>query len=300
MAYARHQSFYVRDKWISKGLRAVMNDPRFFHDPEGFEKVGLGKNMVQALRFWLNAMNLIEELNKEKTTQLTELGHLIYSKDRLLQKNDTISILHYQLVRNKEDLATVFDWYFNTYKESVSQRDGLLKSFTTFVKGHEGKDVAQVSLKRDIDCLVQLYTKESNEMDPEDFVFSPFAKMKILSEEPSEEGSDNIYKMSPEIENIGLTALYYVLLSYSHENDVEMISVEEIISEKYLWGKVFNLSRNKIIEALNKLTNHDVYPIEYVRTNNLDNVRLPRLAPLKYLYHEWNFNLDRVNQSNDI
>ena len=124
--------------------------------------------------------------------------------------------------------------------------------------------------------------------------------MKILSEEPSEEGSDNIYKMSPEIENIGLTALYYVLLSYSHENDVEMISVEEIISEKYLWGKVFNLSRNKIIEALNKLTNHDVYPIEYVRTNNLDNVRLPRLAPLKYLYHEWNFNLDRVNQSNDI
>lgn len=299
MAYARHQSFYLRDKWTSKGLKSVTSDSRFFYDPESFEKIGLGKNMVQSLRFWLSAMNLIESVGNN-SHQLTELGHLIYNKDRLLQNNDTISILHYQLIRNKEDLATVFDWYFNTYKEPVSQREGLVKSFITYVKTREGKEVSPKSLKRDIDCLVQLYTKDSNEMDPEDFVFSPFAKMKILSEEPSEEGSDSIYKLSPEIENIGLSALYYVLLSYSHENDVEMISLEEIINEKYLLGKVFNLSRNKIIEALNKLTNHDVYPIEYVRTNNLDNVRLPRLSPLEYLYHEWNFNLDRVKQNNDI
>lgn len=302
MAYARHQSFYLRDKWISKGLRFVIEEPRFFYNPEGFEKIGLGKNMVQSLRFWLNAMNLIEEsvVNEEKAHQLTGLGNLIYHTDRLLQKNDTVSILHYQLVRNREDLSTVFDWYFNIFKESVSQREALLKSFTTFVKGREGKEIAQKSLKRDIDCLVQLYTKEANEMDPEDFVFSPFTKIKILSEEPSEEGSENIYRLSPEIESIGLISLYYTLLSYSYENDVEMISVEEIISEKYLWGKVFHLSRNKTIEALNKLTNHEEYPIEYVRTNNLDNVRVPRLAPLEYLHHELNFNADRVIGTNDI
>ncbi|MDZ4554949.1 DUF4007 family protein [Bacillus cereus] len=302
MAYARHQSFYIRDKWVSKGLRAVLEDGRFFYDPEGFEKIGLGKNMVQSLRFWLNAMNLIEEaiIDGEKIHQLTNLGHIIYRSDRLLRKKETVSILHYQLVRNKGDLSTVFDWYFNIYKENVSQRESLLKSFSAFVKVYEGKEISINSLKKDIDCLVQLYTKKANEMDPEDIIFSPFTKIDVVTEELSEDGMENIRKVIPEINDIGIVALYYVLLSYSIENDVEMVSVEEIINEKNLWGKVFNLSRNKVIEALNVLTNHDLYPVEYVRTNNLDTVRIPKVDCMEYLENELNLNIEQVLITNGI
>ncbi|RAT00499.1 hypothetical protein A6E27_24960 [Bacillus cereus] len=302
MAYARHQSFYIRDKWVSKGLRAVLEDGRFFYDPEGFEKIGLGKNMVQSLRFWLNAMNLIEEaiIDGEKIHQLTNLGHIIYRSDRLLRKKETVSILHYQLVRNKGDLSTVFDWYFNIYKENVSQRESLLKSFSAFVKVYEGKEISINSLKKDIDCLVQLYTKKANEMDPEDIIFSPFTKIDVVTEEVSEDGMENIRKVIPEINDIGIVALYYVLLSYSIENDVEMVSVEEIINEKNLWGKVFNLSRNKVIEALNVLTNHDLYPVEYVRTNNLDTVRIPKIDCMEYLENELNLNIEQVLITNGI
>lgn len=302
MAYARHQSFYIRDKWVSKGLRAVLEDGRFFYDPEGFEKIGLGKNMVQSLRFWLNAMNLIEEaiIDGEKIHQLTNLGHIIYRSDRLLRKKETVSILHYQLVRNKGDLSTVFDWYFNIYKENVSQRESLLKSFSAFVKVYEGKEISINSLKKDIDCLVQLYTKKANEMDPEDIIFSPFTKIDVVTEELSEDGIENIRKVIPEINDIGIVALYYVLLSYSIEHDVEMVSVEEIINEKNLWGKVFNLSRNKVIEALNVLTNHDLYPVEYVRTNNLDTVRIPKVDCMEYLENELNLNIEQVLITNGI
>nr|WP_143101170.1 DUF4007 family protein [Paenibacillus sp. 1_12] len=38
MAYARHQSFYFRDKWLSKGLNAVNEKSRFFYDEYAFEK----------------------------------------------------------------------------------------------------------------------------------------------------------------------------------------------------------------------------------------------------------------------
>ncbi|WP_226537430.1 DUF4007 family protein [Fictibacillus halophilus] len=285
MAYARHQSFYLRDKWISKGLRAIINEPKFFFLSDGFEKIGLGKNMVQSLRFWLSAMNLIVE-GKDKTHDLTPLGHLIYNKDRLLRENNTISILHYHLVRNKEDLATIFEWYYNTYIEAATQRESLLKSFTTFVKNYEGKEVSPKSLKRDVDCLVQLYTKEADETDPENFIFSPFSRLNLLKEIPSEDGKEIITKVAPNINDIGLTSLYYALISYSFENDTEMISVDEILNEKYLWGKLYNLTRNRVIEALNKLTNHDVFPIEYIRTNNLDNVRVPSISPMEYLKYE--------------
>ncbi|WP_409276141.1 DUF4007 family protein [Neobacillus sp. SCS-31] len=286
MAYGRHESFYLRDKWVSKGLKAINEDPRFFYDKDGFEKIGLGKNMVKSLRFWLTAMNLMEE-TKNKEHQMTELGELIFSVDRLLQRNETVALLHYNLIRNKNDLATVFYWFFNIYKETITQRPELKKSFKTWVKNNEPKPVSETSLNRDIDVLIQQYTKNANENDPEDFIFSPFTKLNLIKEEPSEEKNENIRKVSPEVNEIGISALYYVLLNYSLEKGVDLISLEEIINEPFLWGKVFNLSRNKIIEALNILTNHENFPIEYVRTNNLDNVRVPKIDSIEYLNYEF-------------
>ncbi|MED4018546.1 DUF4007 family protein [Sutcliffiella cohnii] len=295
MAYARHQSFYLRDRWISKGLKAVTGSPRFFYVDESPEEIGLGKNMVQSLRFWMLATEIIYEDKSNKQTEhyLTDLGKLIYHKDRLLQINDTVSILHYHLVRNKDDLATVFNWYFNNFKETITQRDSLLKSFTTWVNNND-KSVSPKSLKRDIDCLVQLYTKKSEENDPEDFIFSPFTKLNLVKEESSQDGYGNVRKVTPEIIDIGLVSLFYVLLKYGEENEVDLVSIDEILNEDFLWGKVFNLSRNKIIEVLNKLTNHSQFPLQYVRTNNLDNVRLPNISPFEYLSYEYGFSLGRV------
>lgn len=289
MAYARHQSFYLRDKWVSKGIKAVNGDPRFFFDKDGFEKIGLGKNMVQALRFWLLATAIMEEVHTDgnKEHQLTDLGLVIDKVDRLLQKNELVSILHFHLVRNSTDLSTVFYWYFNVYKETITQRNDLKRSFKTWVKKNETKAVSEISTNKDIDCLIQLYSKEANENDPEDFIFSPFTKLNLVKEEPSEDKTENIRKVSPDLEQVGLIALYYCLLRYAADNKVSMVSLDEIINEDYLWGKVFHLSRNKIIEALNKLTNHEYFPIEYVRTNNLDNVMVSNIEPINYLRHEF-------------
>ncbi|MED1872051.1 DUF4007 family protein [Brevibacillus borstelensis] len=283
MAYARHQSFYIRDKWFSKGLRSVSQDRRFFYDDYSFEKIGLGKNMLEALKYWLLAFNVIEEKNDggNRGHVLTELGKLIYENDKLLQFPDTLSILHYNLICNDNDHSTVFEWFFNKYKETVVTKPDLINSFITWVQINEPKEVSEKSLKRDIDCLVQFYTKKANDLDPEDIIFCPFSKLSLLSIESSGEGYDIIKKNSPDISNIGVNALYYVLLDNCEETD--LISVDNIFSKEFLWGKTFNLSRNKIIEALNILTNHEKFPIQYVRTNNLDYVRVPKVSPVQFL-----------------
>lgn len=295
MAYARHQSFYLRDKWISKGLRAVENSPRFFYQESSPEEIGLGKNMVQSLRFWMLATEVIKEekVNKQTEHYLTDLGNLIYNKDRLLQRNDTISILHYHLILNQNDLATIFDWYFNIYQETISQRESLLKAFIAWVNNNETKAVSSKSLKRDVDCLVQLYTKQPEVDDPEDFIFSPFTKLDLLKEESSGEGVGTVRKLEIDIDIVGIRSLYYILLKYGEDKDVTLISLEEIINAENLWGKVFNMPRNKTIEALNRLTNHKRYPLEYVRTNNLDNIRLPKVTAYDYLCFEYGYDKER-------
>ncbi|WP_129688297.1 DUF4007 family protein [Gottfriedia acidiceleris] len=282
MAYAQHQSFYLRDKWTSKGLKFLKEDPRFFHEKFAFEQIGLGKNMVQSLKFWLLAMNLIEEDKKLKIHNLTKLGEIVLKHDRLLLVHDTASILHYQLVKNAENRATIFDWFFNIYNETIVKRDDLEVAFEEYVHSVEPKEISVKSLKKDIDCLIQLYTKDMNEFDPEDVIYSPFKKLNLLSEYKKV-----IRKSGPEVKNVGLTALYYVLLNYINLHEINTLSIDEIINKEYLWGKVFNLSRGEIIEALNQLTVHKKYPIQFVRTNNLDSVKLLEIDPIEFLKEEY-------------
>lgn len=288
MAYARHQSFYIRDKWFSKGLKAVSDNVRFFFNEYSFETIGLGKNMVESLKYWLLAFNVLEEKSVEgqRIHELSDLGKILYEYDRFLQRKETLAILHYNLVKNKNDQSTVFEWFFNKYKETFVSKPELLNSFITWVRQNETKEISEKSLKRDIDCLIQFYTKKPDEDDPEDTIFSPFYKMALIRNESSGEGFDTIKKVIPEIDDIGIIALYYVLLSHQATTAVELISIDEILNGDHLWGKTYNLSRSKVVEALNILTNHEHFPIEYVRTNNLDYIKVPSISPIEYLRRE--------------
>lgn len=289
MAYARHQSFYIRDKWFSKGLKAVYQNNRFFFDKFAFETIGLGKNMVESLKYWLLAFNVVEEITEDgqKKHKLTDLGEILFENDKLLQRNETLAILHYNLIRNIKDQSTVFDWFFNKYKETSVSKPELLNSFITWVSQNETKEISEKSLKRDIDCLIQFYTKTPDENDPEDVIFCPFSRLALMKCEHSGEGYDTIKKVVPEVDNIGVVPMYYILLTYQNLNESELISVDEILNSEFLLGKTFNLSRGKVVEALNTLTNHEKYPIHYVRTNNLDYIKLAKVSPIKYLKSEF-------------
>lgn len=289
MAYARHQSFYIRDKWFSKGLRAVKQDKRFFFDEYAFEKIGLGKNMLESLKYWLLAFDVLEERMEEgqRVHVLSDVGNILYDNDRLLQRNDTLSILHYHLVRNRKNLSTVFNWYFNKYKETIVSKRDLFNSFTTWVSQNEVKEMSRNSLKRDIDCLIQFYTKTPDMNDPEDVLFCPFSKLSLMKSEHSGERDDTIRKFTPELFSIGISSLYYILLDYDQITSDRLIGVDEIVSAENLWGRIFNLTRSKVVDVLNILTTHDKYPIEYIRTNNLDYIRVPLISSTDYIKEEF-------------
>ena len=253
----------------------------FFYDKDNFEKIGLGKNMVRSLRFWLTALNLIEEQNKKHI--LTPLGEIIFERDRLLEKKSTVAILHSELLLNVGDTATVFNWFFTKYKETVTTRAELKTAFKIWVNEKESKPVSEKSLDRDIDVLIQLYTKEADETDPEDTIFSPFTSLELIREERSGEKSDKIRKNAIQFDNNDLVAFYYTLIRYANIESVEYIQLEEIMMHEKLWGKIFNISKSQAIDILNHLTSDEIYPLEYVRTNNLDNVKIPKISELQFL-----------------
>lgn len=284
LAYGQHQSFYLRDRWLSKGLKHLMEDERFFYNKDSFELIGLGKNMLQSLRFWVVATRtVVEKFNNQqkKVHYITPLGNIIYKFDRFVQFYETASILHYELTKEKEP-ATAWYWFFNILRQDSISKDELLQLFIQWVNREENKEISTKSLKRDIECLVKLYTAGQSTFDPEEVIQSPLYKIGLL-----EEKNGIIYKKTGEIEKIGLTALMYSLLDYKDKKGLETISVDEIVNEEGLWGKVFNMNRASVVNALEMLTNHTVYKLSFTRTNNLDTVKLPSISAIDYLEYEY-------------
>lgn len=282
MAYGQHQSFHLRDRWLSKALKSLDRDERFFYDDTAFEKIGLGKNMVQSLRFWVEATKVVDKQEgKKHSHSLSDLGELILMYDKVIQLQDTASILHYNLSSDKE-IATSWYWFFNCYNEKVSTKDEIFEELKKWVQNNEGRNVAEGSIQKDVACLVRLYTSGQDKEDPEEVIHSPLAKINLLTEK---EGY--IYKRTPNLSDIGLTALMYVLLDYCNSHNISTITVDEIENNKKLWGKTFNLNRSLIVKALEYLTKSKDYPIKFIRTNKLDDVQIPKVSAIEYLRHEY-------------
>ena len=76
-------------------MRCVFNKPDVFiaHDENPMDVLGIGANMVKALRYWLQAVNLTTEPSKGKRTQsFTDLGKLIFKYDTYVEELGTQSI----------------------------------------------------------------------------------------------------------------------------------------------------------------------------------------------------------------
>ena len=83
-----HEKFQLREGWITKGLYSVSKNPKIFTGNDGTDQLGVGNNMVKSIKYWMLAMGLIGE-DQRNGAELTELGKMIYRYGyyiRLLQK----------------------------------------------------------------------------------------------------------------------------------------------------------------------------------------------------------------------
>jgi hypothetical protein len=281
MGYGQHQSFYLRINWLRKALKHLKDD-KFLYGDGAAEQMGLGKNMVQSLRYWVHATDVVEiEKNIKK---ITEFGELLNRYDRFIEMRDTASIVHLHLIDEQEP-STTWYWFFNHCTRKVATKEELLLDLIAWIAQNDNKKPSETSLKRDIDCLVRMYCDKDKPNDPEEVIQSPLSIIGLISEEKR-----NILKRSPRYSDIGLGALMYCLLKYKEKHDLKVLSVEEIEKKECLWGRVYNLQRNEIIKALEELTAHPYYKIRFDRTNRLDTIHLPNVIAVTFLEDEYKRN----------
>ena len=107
-----HESFVLRDGWLTKGLRAVKENNRLFSVNSGADALGVGTNMAKSIRYWLKASGLVTE-SFSKGVNLTEIGEVLLENDLYFEDVFSLWLVHMNIATNGV-LATSWNLFFNS------------------------------------------------------------------------------------------------------------------------------------------------------------------------------------------
>ncbi len=275
MRFRAHDTFFIRKGWLSKGMRCVQNKPDVFvaKDENPMDVLGLGANMVKALRYWLQAVGLTEEPKSGKRIQtLTPLGESVFVHDRYIEEFGTLYLLQYKLASNASD-ATAWYYFFNEFNLSEFSRDDFVEQIQKYIKmSGSGESVAPRSLNDDFACIINTYLpryKSSNQkVSPENNIDCPFGELGLVD---ILNKSKKTYKKSiPSASSIHPLVALAVIVDQAGER--RELSLNELLTAPNNIGRVFNLDSITMLDILYRIEHQGLIKIN--RTAGLDVVNI--------------------------
>lgn len=261
-----HESFMVREGWLTKGLIGVEGDNAIFSDLiKATEVLEVGANMVKSIRYWMNAFGLTEEIRNHGVL-LSDLGNVVIDNDKYIEDDFTLWLLHSNIAKNKEK-ATTWYLFFNKCIVNEFTKEQLLPPMRRDLIAYAETDqFAETSLKSDIDVLLNMYSRQGKNDDPEDKNQSPFARLGLIKND-----GNSYLRQQPRLNRFSEFIILYELscMFYDHETDdnmsVESVSIDKIAEVAF---NLYNLTRVNINMILDRLDNDGYIRVD--RTAGLD------------------------------
>ena len=270
-SFARHETFHIRTGWLKKGIDALDDNKHIFLETiPAMDKLGIGKNMISSLRYWLEAVGLTEEgynNRRQKIQEKTDLGKNILKYDKYFEDEATFWLLHFNLASNKKK-ATSWYWFFNHFNNLEFDKELFIEKLKRYIKRSGEEPPAQRSLESDFNVLRRMYLYDpEEEIHPESSKVSPFRGLKLIK---NEEGKYKINRPNPN--NLPPKILYYCILNNLDSPDVDYVNVEEVLNDEGSVGRIFKLNMTILHEYLEIL--QDLNYLRLDRQAGLNSIKL--------------------------
>lgn len=166
-SFSGHESFHCKSLWLKKGYDYLL-DGNSFTDVDAVAKLGVGKNMVASIRFWLRAFSI------SKADEITDIATYLFDaengRDPFAEDLNTLWILHILLVTTR--VASIYDLTFVEYQREKKEfsRDELRNFIKRKCSVPEQKNVYnENTIKKDIGVLLKNYVAPRDLKNIEDF-----------------------------------------------------------------------------------------------------------------------------------
>lgn len=275
MKYRAHDTFFIRKGWLNKGMKHINIKPDVFVDKEEnpMDVLGIGSNMVKALRYWMQATGISKEPSSGKRFQsFTKIGELIFENDKYIEELGTLLILQYKLAINKED-ATSWYYFFNVFNQSEFTRDEFVEDLNKYIAMENEPAVALRSLNEDFSCIINTYVprikNSPKKISAENNIDCPLGELGLI--DIVQKGKNPRYRKSsikPSIVDPWIALAIIV----DQSNGEKSIHLNDLLNKPCNIGKVFNLDAITLLDVLHRI--EKIGEIKIIRTAGLDIIRI--------------------------
>ncbi|MGO8661545.1 DUF4007 family protein [Rhizobium ruizarguesonis] len=259
--FGGHQTFALRIAWLPKAAAAIAAGEDPLSNPlHGVVSLGLGKNMVEALRCWIEAYGVA--FREGKDWELTPFGRSIFGShgfDPYLEDEQTLWLLHWNIATLRKAPFFAWELLLNRWNEPTFSASAVLSAFANEAERSE-RPLSPVSMKQHFEVWLHTYLVARSGRN-EDGLDSPLAALRLVRHSGSKEASNGrmepLYTFDLERKLTLSQALFeYCVhdwwdMEFEHE---ETIPLSEITFGRMSPGRIFRMPEAEVRERITMLS----------------------------------------------
>ena len=258
--FAGHQTFHPRFGWVKKAFDGAQNDSEIFNREDATVQLGVGKNMVDAIRFWGFALKVIKRsaapgVKRENLAIPTNFGTVLFDSeiglDPYVENPSTLWLLHWQALSVESSLP-VWRILFNEFSAVEFTGAEFMRFVEEQISGTTWKNPVMASLEKDFDCVIRMYSRKAakGRQTVDDLMDSPFRQLGLVISSPS--GPDSFRFALGEKPYLSDEVIVYASLDYLARTDPNSrtITTTRLMSDSGSPGRLFKIGEERINTAL--------------------------------------------------
>ena len=271
----RHESFSIREGWLVKGIKAVIDNPKVFSSQSATEILGIGSNMVKALKYWLIATRIIDD--SSKNVQLSEFGQLLNKYDEYLDDDFSWWMIHIMMGLNIDEFYTL-NMFLNKCTMQTFSKEDL---FDVISKRFASKNMIfnEKILVDEINMIIKTYCVDDKIDNPENNFACPLSNLELIKKI-----GKNLYERNkPSVKKMNYLIVYYLILNVIADND--SMSIDDLINAENGPSKILNLDKILLNDYLDELRVNKL--IEVNRTAGLNMIYIKQRMTIAEIFAEY-------------
>lgn len=261
LQFSGHDSFICKHFWLKKGYDFLKSGGNLYEEDKAVVQLGVGKNMVTAIYYWLKSFNIIDNSNKS-----TEVGNYLFNResgaDPYLEDLGSLWLLHYYLVKTAK--ASIYTLFFNEFRKGKFEftRDQLINFIVRKLEGPDQKNIKANTLITDISVFIRNYLKpdyKGNKMDVEDDFTTLLTDLELMTTYQSENAESKEvawYKVESK-QRVDLPYEFILFCILDNEYYGYSISFRDLLGGINSPGAVFALNETGLYDKIERIVDNN-------------------------------------------
>lgn len=279
--FSGHQTFPLRIAWIPKAVGQIVRgcDPLTNID-EGITKLGLGKNMVEALRCWIEAFQIATR--SDGRWSLTPIGKLIFHPkeglDPYLEDVSTSWILHWLICTNNDSPFFAWECVFNRWPAMEFSASQIIEVFEKEAQ-RTPRPASIVTLRQHWEVFLHSYlpTRAAKGEDHLDSAMSALRLIRKFGERPNASGKwEGTFSFDP-ARKFGIPQQLFVFFVHDWWNRTypaeRTAPLRELVMGDHSPGRLLKMQEPEILQRITEMASLQPNAFQIVESTSLRQLR---------------------------